>query len=86
MNINSKLNWTLVSSILAVVLSTTILLMWCCNVGGFSVVSLDTFVGVIIENSLQLKIILERKLIIVYYLVLYNCGLNMYNMRYKLIW
>lgn len=29
-------------------ISITMLVLWCCNVGGFNVVSLDTFVGVIV--------------------------------------
>lgn len=29
-------------------ISVTILVLWCCNVGGFTVVSLDSFVGIIV--------------------------------------
>ena len=29
-------------------ISVTLLVLWCCNVGGFTVVSLDSFVGVIV--------------------------------------
>ena len=47
-NLNKKANWAIGLSITAIVLSGGILLMWCCNAGGFTVVSLDTFVGVIV--------------------------------------
>lgn len=33
---------------LSLVISITLLVLWCCNVGGFTVVSLDSFVGVIV--------------------------------------
>ena len=33
---------------LSLVISITMIVLWCCNVGGFSVVSLDSFVGVIV--------------------------------------
>ena len=33
---------------LSLAISITMLVLWCCNVGGFSVVSLDSFVGVIV--------------------------------------
>ena len=33
---------------LSLAISTTLLVLWCCNVGGFTVVSLDSFVGVIV--------------------------------------
>ena len=33
---------------LSLAISITMLVLWCCNVGGFSVVSLDSFVGIIV--------------------------------------
>lgn len=33
---------------LSLAISITLLVLWCCNVGGFTVVSLDSFVGVIV--------------------------------------
>ena len=33
---------------LSLAISITLLALWCCNVGGFTVVSLDSFVGVIV--------------------------------------
>ena len=33
---------------LSLAISFTLLVLWCCNVGGFTVVSLDSFVGVIV--------------------------------------
>lgn len=33
---------------LSLAVSITMLVLWCCNVGGFTVVSLDSFVGVIV--------------------------------------
>lgn len=33
---------------LSLAISITMLVLWCCNVGGFTVVSLDSFVGVIV--------------------------------------
>ena len=33
---------------LSLAISVTLLILWCCNVGGFTVVSLDSFVGVIV--------------------------------------
>lgn len=33
---------------LSLAVSITLLVLWCCNVGGFTVVSLDSFVGVIV--------------------------------------
>lgn len=33
---------------LSLAISITLLVIWCCNVGGFTVVSLDSFVGVIV--------------------------------------
>ena len=60
---------------LSLVISITMLVLWCCNVGGFSVVSLDSFVGVIVAllaiittlsigwqiyNSIELKAKIEE--------------------------
>lgn len=33
---------------ISLAISSTLLVLWCCNVGGFTVVSLDSFVGVIV--------------------------------------
>lgn len=33
---------------LSLAISVTMFVLWCCNVGGFSVVSLDSFVGVVV--------------------------------------
>ena len=46
--LNKKLNRTRNLSIFAIAFSGVMFIMWCCNVGGFSAVSLDTFVGVIV--------------------------------------
>lgn len=43
-----KLNVAIVLSIVAIALSGTMSVLWCCNAGGFSAVDLDTFVGVIV--------------------------------------
>lgn len=43
-----KLNRTRNLSIIAIALSCLMFAMWCCNAGGFSAVSIDTFVGVIV--------------------------------------
>jgi hypothetical protein len=42
--------WSLVHfcAFLSLAISITLLVLWCCNVGGFTVVSLDSFVGVIV--------------------------------------
>lgn len=45
---NKKWNLAHFCSYLSLIISITILILWCCNVGGFSVVSLDSFVGVIV--------------------------------------
>lgn len=34
---------------ISLAISTTLLVLWCCNVGGFTVVSLDSFVGVMVS-------------------------------------
>lgn len=46
--LNKKLNRTRNLSIFAIAFSGVMFIMWCCNVGGFSAVNLDTFVGVIV--------------------------------------
>ena len=33
---------------ISLAISVTLVVLWCCNVGGFTVVSLDSFVGVIV--------------------------------------
>lgn len=48
MKISRKLNLTLGVSILSLMLSLVIIVLWACNAGGFSAVSIDTFVGVIV--------------------------------------
>ena len=42
--------WSLahICAYLSLAISVTLLVLWCCNVGGFTVVSLDSFVGVIV--------------------------------------
>ena len=42
--------WSLahICAYLSLAISFTLLVLWCCNVGGFTVVSLDSFVGVIV--------------------------------------
>lgn len=37
-----------VCAYLSLAISITMLVLWCCNVGGFTVVSLDSFVGIIV--------------------------------------
>ena len=46
--LSKKVNWSIVLSIVAIALVTIMFVLWCCNAGGFSAVSLDTFVGVIV--------------------------------------
>lgn len=46
--LNKKVNWAIGLSIIAIILWTIMIVMWCCRAGGFSVVNLDTFVGVIV--------------------------------------
>lgn len=45
---NKKWSLAHLFAYLSFALSITIMVLWCCNVGGFSVVSLDSFVGVIV--------------------------------------
>ena len=42
--------WSLahICAYLSLAISVTLLVLWCCDVGGFTVVSLDSFVGVIV--------------------------------------
>lgn len=47
-NLNKKANWAIGLSIAALILVAIMFVLWCCNVGGFSAVNLDTFVGVIV--------------------------------------
>lgn len=44
----NKPNLAYICSYISLVLSIVMLVLWGCNVGGFSVVNLDTFVGVIV--------------------------------------
>lgn len=43
-------NWSFahLCAYISLATSVTLLVLWCCNVGGFTVVSLDSFVGVIV--------------------------------------
>lgn len=45
---NKKWSLAHLFAYLSFALSITIMVLWCCNVGGFSVVSLDSFVGVVV--------------------------------------
>lgn len=47
-NLNKKANWAIGLSVVALILIAIMFVLWCCNAGGFSAVSLDTFVGVIV--------------------------------------
>lgn len=70
-----KSSFAHICAYLSLVLSITMLVLWCCNVGGFTVVSLDSFVGVIVAllaivvtlaigwqiyNSIELKAKIEE--------------------------
>ena len=46
--LDKKLNWAIILSSIAIALSGTMFVLWCCNAGGFEAVDLDTFVGVIV--------------------------------------
>lgn len=48
MKLETKVNWAIGLSIAAIALATIMFVLWCCNAGGFSAISLDTFVGVIV--------------------------------------
>ena len=43
-------NWSFahLCAYISLAISVTLLVLWCCNVGGFTVISLDSFVGVIV--------------------------------------
>ena len=43
-----KIKFSDICAYLALLFSVVTILLWICNVGGFTVVSLDTFVGVIV--------------------------------------
>jgi len=43
-----KGNLAHICAYVSLAISITLLVLWCCNVGGFTVVSLDSFVGVIV--------------------------------------
>lgn len=45
---NKKCTFAHICAYLSLAISTTMLVLWCCNVGGFTVVSLDSFVGIIV--------------------------------------
>ena len=46
--LNKKANWAIGLSVIALIFVAIMFVLWCCNVGGFSTVNLDTFVGVIV--------------------------------------
>ncbi len=48
MKIETKLSWAIGLSITAIVLVITLILLWVCNVWKLSVISLETFIGVIV--------------------------------------
>lgn len=43
-----KWSFAHICAYLSLAISITLLVLWCCNIGGFTVVSLDSFVGVIV--------------------------------------
>lgn len=45
---NKKWSFAHFCAYISLAISITMLVLWCCNVGGFAVVSLDSFVGVIV--------------------------------------
>ncbi len=45
---NKKSIFAHICAYLSLGISITIIVLWCCNVGGFTVVSLDSFVGIIV--------------------------------------
>ena len=45
---NKKWSFAHICAYISLALSITMLVLWCCNVGGFAVVTLDSFVGVIV--------------------------------------
>ena len=48
MKLETKANWAIGLSVVTLILVAIMFVLWCCNAGGFSAVSLDTFVGVIV--------------------------------------
>lgn len=46
MKLETKANWAIGLSVVALIFVAIMFVLWCCNVGGFSAVNLDTFVGV----------------------------------------
>lgn len=46
--LNKKANWAIGLSVVALIFVAIMFVLWSCNVGGFSAVNLDTFVGVIV--------------------------------------
>lgn len=48
MKLETKANWAIGLSVVALIFVAIMFVLWCCNVGGFSAVNLDTFVGVIV--------------------------------------
>ena len=44
----NKPNFAHICAYISLLISIVMLILWCCNAGGFSVVSLDSFVGVIV--------------------------------------
>jgi len=45
---SKKFSFAHICAYLSLVISVTMIALWCCNAGGFKVVSLDSFVGVIV--------------------------------------
>lgn len=45
---NKKVAFAHICAYLSLAISVTMIALWCCNAGGFKVVSLDSFVGVIV--------------------------------------
>lgn len=74
-NKNKKAAFAHICAYLSLVISVTMVVLWCCNVGGFTVVSLDSFVGIMVAllgivvtlvlgwqifNSIELKTKIEE--------------------------
>lgn len=53
-----KCSFAHICAYLSLAISITMLALWCCNVGGFEVVSLDSFVGVIVTLLVTLLAII----------------------------
>lgn len=49
MKIDRKVNWAIGLSITAIVSVVTLILLWVCNVWKFSVIGIETFIGVIVS-------------------------------------